>query len=194
MTSANRRIVEETTDSLPVHGEIPIAFTVRSRLRVDLIDAGLGGFHLTEERVDPPYVKDYDAIHGDGPARWLRRWDTSNWGVLSAWLGETRVGGLVVAWNTEGVNMLEGRSDLAMVWDLRVEPDARGKGIGGSLFDAAETWARSRDCRLLKVETQNINVDACRFYASRGCQLGSIDRFAYEELPDEIQMLWYRRL
>ena len=90
--------------------------------------------------------------------------------------------------------MLENRSDLAVVWDIRVSPDLRGRGIGAALFDSAEKWAETQGCRQLKVETQNINVAACRFYASQGCSLGAIHRFAYPELPDEVQLLWYKTL
>ncbi|MGZ8471829.1 MAG: hypothetical protein ACXWZ7_20745 [Gemmatirosa sp.] len=44
------------------------------------------------------------------------------------------------------------------------------------------------------METQNVNVAACRFYAHQGCILGAVHRFAYPTLPDEAQLLWYRRL
>ena len=30
-----------------------------------------------------------------------------------------------------------------------------------------------------QIETQNVNVGACRFYAAMGCQLGAVSRFAY---------------
>ena len=46
----------------------------------------------------------------------------------------------------------------------------------------------------MKVETQNVNVPACRFYARQGCVLGAINRFAYPDLPDEVQLLWYKTL
>jgi hypothetical protein len=49
-------------------------------------------------------------------------------------------------------------------------------------------------CRKLKVETQNINVPACRFYASQGCVLAAVNRMAYREPQDEIQLLWYKDL
>ena len=37
-------------------------------------------------------------------------------------------------------------------------------------------------------------VRACRFYERQGCQLRAIDRAAYAELPDEIQLFWYKDL
>ena len=46
----------------------------------------------------------------------------------------------------------------------------------------------------LKVETQNINVPACRFYEAQGCILRAIDRCAYPQLPNEVRMLWYKDL
>ena len=46
----------------------------------------------------------------------------------------------------------------------------------------------------MKIETQNINVVACKFYAGQGCTLGAADRFAYPELPDEVRLLWYKDL
>jgi ribosomal protein S18 acetylase RimI-like enzyme len=75
-----------------------------------------------------------------------------------------------------------------------VAPDARGRGVGGALFRAADAWAASRGCRRLEVETQNVNVGACRFYARQGCALAAIDRLAYPELPDETMLLWCREL
>lgn len=50
-------------------------------------------------------------------------------GVLSAFDGPSRVGGAVVAWRTPGADMLEGRDDLAVLWDIRVHPEYRGRGI-----------------------------------------------------------------
>ncbi len=96
----------------------------------------------------------------------------------------------MLAWRMENVHMLEGRDDLAVLWDLRVHPDHRRTGVGQRIFVAAVDWARQHDCVELKIETQNVNVPACRFYARQGCRLGSIVSHAYAELPDEIQLIW----
>lgn len=186
-------VTEGPADQLAEYARIPIAFEVHSVLEVEVRGGGLGGFVLVERAVDTPWVKDYDE-GADRPARWARRFDVSRWRAFAAHVDERRVGGAVVAWSTQGVHMLEERSDLAVLWDIRVLPSARGQGVGAALFRAAEAWARARGCRQLKIETQNINVPACRFYAHMGCELGSIHRFAYPELPDEVQLLWYRDL
>ena len=190
---ADLRVVEESPDSLESYAAISIAFTVTSLFRVELVESGLAGITIREEPVMPPYVKDYDAIEEERPLRW-RRWDLTNWGFLAAYDGSLRVGGAVVAWKTNHVNMLEGRPDLAVLWDIRVAPDARGTGVGSALFRHTEQWARNRKCRTLKIETQNVNVPACRFYARHGCHLGAVSLHAYAELPDEVEMLWYKDL
>jgi GNAT superfamily N-acetyltransferase len=96
-----------------------------------------------------------------------------------------------VAYDTKEVFMLEERKDLAAVWDIRIQPDYRKRGIGSQLFQRAVSWAQARGCRHLTVETQNINVPACRFYTKQGCELRAIDRYAYPDYPDEVQLIWY---
>jgi GNAT superfamily N-acetyltransferase len=187
-------LVEESITALADYGQIPISFCVDRLFEVAAIDGGLGGIVLRERNVDRPYIKDYDALEGAEPARWAELWDLANWGLISAFCQGERVGGVVLAFDTPGVEMLAGRKDLAVIWDIRVSPGYRRNRIGKALFLASETWARARGCRWLKVETQNINVPACRFYAKQGCILGSIDTFAYPGFPDETQLLWYKDL
>ena len=185
---------EEGAASLADYGRVPIAFVVDRVLDGAVVGDGLGGIALVERPVSVPWTKDYDADAGEAPARWAKRFDVSRWGFLLARAGGEPVGGAVIAYDTPGVRMLEERRDLAVLWDLRVAPERRGAGLGRRLFAAAERWAAARGCAWLKIETQQINVRACRFYARQGCTLGAIHRFAYPALPDEIQLLWYKRL
>ena len=90
--------------------------------------------------------------------------------------------------------MLEARSDLAVLWDIRVRREYRRSGIGSQLLDKCAEWARRKGCSRLKIETQDINVPACRFYAAKGCELRGIHHGMYSELPDEVQFLWYLNL
>jgi ribosomal protein S18 acetylase RimI-like enzyme len=183
-----------TRDTLSEHATIPISFVVDRILLVTPADGGMGGLAFAEAPIAAPYVKDYDAISGAGPARWADRFDTSNWALICARQDGARAGGAVIAWRTPGVHMLEGRDDVAVLWDIRVAPAQRGTGVGSALFRAAESWAGARGCDWLKIETQNVNIAACRFYRKMGCTLGAIDRFAYPGLPDEVQLLWWKAL
>jgi ribosomal protein S18 acetylase RimI-like enzyme len=186
-------IIEEPVSALPEYEAVPIAFRVESCFDVLPIDGGLGGLRFVE-KVVAPYIKDYDANESERPSRWPTRFDMSHWGILSAFSGTQRVGGAALVWKTPEIDLLEGREDLACLWDLRVHPDYRGAGIGHLLFQRALTLARERQCRQLKVETQNTNVPACRFYVRQGCELSGVNRFAYREELDEIQLLWQLNL
>lgn len=188
------KILEESSDILPEYETISIAFQVKTYLRVEIPDNGFGGIKLIEEAVKTSFIKNYDELPEEKPSGWVKRFDLSNWGILSAFDGDKRIGGAAIIWNTPEVFMLEGREDLACLWDLRVLPDYRGKQVGHQLFDSALEWAKERNCRLFKVETQNINVPACKFYIRQGCELGAINRYAYPEIMNEIQLVWYRNV
>ncbi|MCK4250901.1 GNAT family N-acetyltransferase [candidate division WOR-3 bacterium] len=189
------KIKEVSADMLSQYAEIPIAFEVSSVFQIDLINDGLGGIKLREEKVEHPYIKDYDDCEeSERPKRWPKRFDVSNWGFFIASNENQHVGGTVVAFNTSGVHMLAGRKDLAVLWDIRVHPDFRRSGIGTRLFAYAANWSKERVCKQLKIETQNVNVPACRFYAKQGCRLGEINRYAYAGHPKvghEIMLIWY---
>jgi GNAT superfamily N-acetyltransferase len=180
-------------ESLPRYAEVPIRFPVESVLSVEQVEGGLGGLAMREQKLARPYVKDYDRHEPEGPTRWAKKWDLRHWGLFMAFDAGEPVGGAAAVFDTPGVNMLDGRTDLAVLWDLRVHPDYRRRGIGRELFQRVVRWARSSKCAQLKIETQNVNVPACRFYAAQGCHLGAVVRYAYREpqLRDEVMLLWY---
>jgi GNAT superfamily N-acetyltransferase len=184
---------KDPAKDLAAYARVSIAFEVRSVFDVE--ETGdARRFRLVERGLPEPYVKDYDAVPGASPAELAARFDLTNWAVFAARSDGVRVGGAIVAFDTEGVELLEGRRDLAVLWDLRVAPAMRGRGVGAALFRAGEAWAGARGCRHLKVETQDVNVPACRFYARQGCALGAVRRGAYEAFPSEVQLLWWKDL
>ena len=184
-------IRQESATMLSEYEHIPIAFQVREVFDVTAEPKGRVG--LVARQLADSYVKDYDAL-GETPADWARRFDTSTWAFFAAFAEGQRIGGATVAFQSPDVAILEGRVDLAVLWDIRVAPSARRGGVGSALFAAATTWATHHGCRQLKVETQNINVPACRFYARQGCALVAAHWGVYPELPEEVQLLWYKAL
>ena len=188
----NINITEEPLTSLAEYARVPISFEVNQVM--DVSEDGLGGFTLSPRRHDKPYIKDYDAITGEGPLEWAKRFDLTNWGFFMARVEGRCVGGAAMAWKCAGCGMLEGRTDLAVMWDIRVAPEVRRQGIGSALFRAAEAWSVARGCTQLKVETQSINVAACRFYARQGCVLKTVNPLANPQFPEEIQLLWYKTI
>ena len=174
----------------PDYAEIPISFTVHAE-----VIPGADGLY-TRPLPAPHAEKDYDALPDNHPDTWAERWDLSGWIFLAARVRNAVVGRAVVVIDAPGVDMLEGRADLAVLWDLRVAPSARRQGVGRELFLAAVTAATKRGCVEIKIETQANNVDACLFYEAMNCRLTEADPRAYAgtALADEVQLIWRRAL
>lgn len=186
-------VAEEPHLSLDDYQNVPISFRVSRVLELVPAPPGTIGLLFRERPVARPYLKEYDQP-GHRPTDWGTQWDLSTWGIFAARFEGRLIGCAAVAWNSPQVHFLEGRKDIAALWDIRVAPEFRGKGAGAALFQAAVDWSRARHLLGMKVETQSINLDACRFYASRGCDLVEVDTRAYPELPDETMMVWYLKL
>jgi len=176
---------EEPISELSHYLTVPSVFEANT---VFDVCEGTGGVELREREITQPYRKDYDAL--ENPMEWPARFDVSNWTLIGAFNAGERVGGAVGAFDSRGLDMLEGRDDLVVLWDIRVSPSVRRLGVGSALFRSLEAWARARSCRELKVETQNTNVAACRFYEHQGCHLKRVNRNAYSSLPGEVQLIW----
>jgi len=186
-------IAEESAASLEDYARVPIAFEIGHIL--DVARSLDGSEFLLEERaLATPRVKDYDAVAGYRPLDWPDRFDLSSWRFLAARVNGRRVGGAAVVFRSQSVSMLEERDDLALLWDIRVSPTVRGRGIGAALLAAAENWVRQMGGRWLKVETQNTNAAACRFYGRQGFVLETVNRSIYPDFPEELQLLWYKKL
>lgn len=182
-------IRREDGRSLAEYASVPIAFEVRAAVDVTMLR--IGAADLTYRSITPPRVKDYDAYSSNGPLCWSSRFAVDSWIILAAYneQGE-RVGGLVVISEPAAIAEVGGRLSYAVLWDIRVIPSLRGRGVGGALLTAAEEMMRATGCRGLDAETQDINVAACGFYAARGFTLTAIVPAAYADAPSETKLVW----
>ncbi len=180
------RLTVEPRSHLPDYATIPIAFEVRQRIDVASPEQ--------TRPVDPPYVKDYDRIPGNHPSEWATRFDVNKWWFAAAFLEDQRVGGAALILDSRDIEPDAEKLGVALLWDLRVAPAHRRQGVGPALLAFAEAHARSRGCRAMNVETQDINVPACRLYKSAGYAIAEINRHAYPDFPDEVQLIWRRDL
>lgn len=57
---------------------------------------------------------------------------------------------------------------VALLDELYVAPDLRGRGLGSALLTAAEDAVRERGGELLEINVDGIDVDARRFYERHG--------------------------
>lgn len=121
---------------------------------------------FTEELLDTPREKTYpnDTYHSK---EYINR---PNKAAFLAMLDGTCVGSLRVSkkWNGN-----------AFIEDLAVDRAHRGHGVGTMLVDAAVAWAKGKGLRVVSLETQDVNLLACRFYLKYGFKLGGIDKFLY---------------
>ena len=77
--------------------------------------------------------------------------------------------------------------------DIAVRRDFRRLGIGKKLIEQAIIWAKNKNLKGLRLETQDINLIACRFYQKCGFVLGSVDTLLYRNFDncDEKALFWY---
>ena len=142
------------------------------------------------KRAVAPYIKDFSG-HANYK-RWNQQFDLSNWHFFMAFDGEKPVGGAVLCCNSAELHMLEGREDLGILWDIRVDSAYKRRGVGGKLFDMVMTKAKGLGLCQLKIECQNNNVPAAAFYFKQGAHLGAVNRYAYYgDADEEVQFLLY---
>ena len=187
-------ILEEGPSRLSDYATVPIRFEVAEVFDARAIEQLRRGEQASPVAIRAPYVKDYDGYAGHHPKEWPTRFDVSDWSFLAAYSDSRRVGGAVVAVADPRLELVGESPELALLWDLRVAPEMRGRGVGSALVTAAEHAAARRGARALRVETQQVNVAACRLYQRHGFSLDRISPDAYPSLPDEIQLLWSKSI
>jgi len=175
----------------PQYDTIPMLVHVASYYNIVKINRGLGGFELVETPTKP-YIKDFGIY--ESATEYKKHFDITNWAIFMAFDGDKAVGGVTIASRTKGVNMLSGRDDLAVLWDIRVDDTYKHQGIGQTLFDRAVEWSKSQGLKQMKIECQNNNIPACNFYHKQGASLCAFDEYAYYGEPEcrhEVQFIWF---
>src|SRR5262249_46543587 len=57
------------------------------------------------------------AVRPRGPTRWLQRSTPRTGGLIAASRAGERIGGAVIAFDTPAIHLLDGRTELAVLWD-----------------------------------------------------------------------------
>ena len=180
----------------PQYDSIPMRVNVKSYYKVEKINRGLGGFTLVETPIEKPYIKDFCIGDDETVTRW-ERFDLSNWAFFMAFDGERSIGAVAIASRDKNVNMLSGRNDLAVLWDIRVDEEYKHQGVGQALFDMAVNWSCEQGLVQMKIECQSNNVPAIKFYHKQGAELCAIDEYCgygdinAPEFRHETQFIWF---
>ncbi len=176
-----------TEDDIPRLTEIRPSFVSDTVLTVERSGNGVEvGWRLVERRLVVPFDKghdyDFDLTERENIRERFRRGDGL---YLVAERPDRLVGILDMLpqeWNS-----------TVFIWNLMLDRDVRGQGLGRDLFERGANWARRAGYRALVLETQTNNVPACRFYARMGCRLEGI-RDAYYTNADiergEVAIFW----
>lgn len=184
-------------EELDLYAEIPGSFRVERVLRVEPIDGGLGGLIFAEEEVQP-YTKWDEPDEESSPMRWPELFRVSGWGIFIAFEGVTPVGGVAVGPDAPGgLTTPFERGGTAVLWDIRVHPVERRRGVATKLFRCAIEWAMKMGYDRVKMEVSSANLPMCRFCAKKGCELVAVHRRGYETAPkaaDEAMLIWYYEL
>jgi streptothricin acetyltransferase len=154
------------------------AFLVESELAL-FVENGVVRYEVVSV---PPYKKRYGR---DADADLSGYLETPVKAVFLAYLDGSVAGRIVVS---------EGWNRYAWIEDIAVDSRCRREGVGRALMDRAVAWAIERGLPGIRLETQNNNVTACKFYESYGFCLGGFDRHLYRGLDEgttEIAVFWY---
>jgi len=130
----------------------------------------------------PPYRKRYSRDAQDDLSVHLKAPDKA---VFLAYLDGSVAGRVLLS---------EGWNRSAWIEDLAVDVRCRRAGVGRALMDRAVAWAIERGRSGIRLETQNNNVPACKFYEAYRFHLGGFDRDLYRGLDEEtteIALFWY---
>jgi ribosomal protein S18 acetylase RimI-like enzyme len=180
-----------TEDDIPRLNEIRPGFISPTVLIVEKTGSGMeSGWRLVERERETPFDKghgyDFDATEQAFILQRMRRGD----GLHLVAEQEQRLIGIL---DIEPQNW----NDTALIWNIMLDVDVRGQGLGRDLFKRAVVWGRQAGFRALMLETQTNNVPACKFYVRMGCQLEGI-RSAYYSNEDiergEVAIFWVYKL
>jgi GNAT superfamily N-acetyltransferase len=154
-----------------------MVFTVTSRLVLCAVDAQIS--YTIEDVV--PYTKNYGPRH----AEWMEYDSNPNKMIFLAYVNVELAGEVRIAkhWNS-----------YALLDDFVVEPKFRRQGVGSALIQRCIEWAKEHSFVGITLETQDINIPACKLYESCGFTLRGFDTHLYNGLNlfnDEIALFWY---
>jgi ribosomal protein S18 acetylase RimI-like enzyme len=145
------REIDET--NFHIYDRVPMLVHVKSIYKLEKVDNGLGGILLKEVPVNE-YIKDLGVY--EEVTKYAYEFDITNWAFFMAFDDELPVGAVTVASKTKGVNMLDGRDDISVLWDIRVDERYKQQGIGTKLFSMAVEWSKCNCLKQMKIEIKSL--------------------------------------
>lgn len=172
------KIVEINHENKAVHNISNEPFSMFGRLDVTFVD---GKWHHSDVLYDEITEKHYDDEIIDLD-EYISDPDKT---VFYVFEGDEVLGQIVIRkhWNK-----------FCYIDDIGVRSMARKKGVATMLLEAATKWAKSKDFKGFMLETQDVNLGACKFYIKTGFVLGGVDVKLYNNFKTkhEKALFWYK--
>ena len=122
-----------------MYDTIPMNVDVRTEYQMKRIDNRLG--LIFEEVQVAPYRKDLSVY--ERAVEYEEKFDIANWYFYMAFDEDKPIGAMTIAGRTPDLNMLSGRDDACVLWDIRVADNYKHQGIGQRLMDIGIEDARN---------------------------------------------------
>jgi len=135
-----------------------------------------------EELFENIYDKDYPGLELD----YSQYINSRKRAIFLAYIDNECVGRIILR---------ENWNKYCYVEDIAVARDYRRMGIGKKLIETAVKWAKEQKMPGFMLETQDVNLAACKLYASCGFILGGVDTMLYGNGPNkgEKALFWYMK-
>ncbi|TCJ02062.1 streptothricin N-acetyltransferase SatA [Cytobacillus praedii] len=133
----------------------------------------------TVEKLSKPYFKKYEDEEVD--TSYIEEQEKA---VFFYYVENNCIGRIKICSNWNGYALIE---------DIAVSKEYRKNGVGTALLNKAMEWAKENNFCGLMLETQDINVSACHFYANNQFVIGAVDTMLYSNFPtaNEVAIFWY---
>ncbi|MFD3258101.1 GNAT family N-acetyltransferase [Paenibacillus lentus] len=166
MTHENIRDYNKSNESLVVFGRIIPKYENEN-------------WSYTEEIFSEQYIKQYE--NDDIDISYIENKDKA---VFFYYEGNNCIGQIRLRTNWNG---------FAFIEEITVAINWRQRGIGTELLMKAIKWAKQNNLVGLMLETQDVNLSACRFYAKNNFVIGAVDNMLYTNFStaNEKAIIWY---
>ena len=184
-------IVEVNEDNIKDINKSNVSYKVFGKIIPEFIE---NEWKIKEELLDNTYEYEYP-IEEDDYNDFINNYDKNIF--LYYWKNEC-VGQIIFKkyWN-----------ENTYIQDFAVNRNYRNKGIGSLLMDKVVEWTKNRNLKGIMLETQDVNIAACRFYQKYGFILGGVDIMLYSNFRgvdtmlfsnfkdhDQKALFWYYKL
>jgi len=172
-------IIEMTHNNLQDINKANQPFDVIGKIVPKFVD---GVWSFSECVYDESYEKSYPNDDED----WGDYIDNPNKIVFFCYDDDDCVGQVRIRKNWNGYAYIE---------DIAVSKSHRKKGVGRMLIQKTVEWAKTKKLYGIMLETQDVNLLACRFYDKLGFKIGAVDTMLYSNFDNahEKAVFWYMK-